>query len=158
LINYDAGYGPGARSSYTQSFTDIAFTEDKDLYWGGTFYDSAVIGQDTLTPKVNPLLPDAFVYRYENFNPTGFKEKPRTDDFAFTLYPNPASHQVRIRSGEPLKGAAQISLLNGLGQVLNHYSLEGRTKTISVNSLKQGIYYLRVKTEETTVTKKFVKD
>jgi ribosomal protein S6 len=71
----------------------------------------------------------------------------------FTLYPNPAKDQLTIVNGQ---GTGFIS--NFLGQAVQHFNVEENQKTIRIDNLKQGHYFLQIfQANGEKVSKIFVK-
>ena len=60
----------------------------------------------------------------------------------FSIYPNPAREQITI-FGENLSA---FGIYNSVGQQLGQYDMEGNSRTISVNQLPAGIYFIKVQT------------
>ena len=70
------------------------------------------------------------------------------------MYPNPAKSHIYIQSGEQI---LSISLSNILGEIVIHKrDLENRT--IEISNLKNGIYFLNIKTKSGHITKKLIKE
>ena len=70
------------------------------------------------------------------------------------MYPNPAKSHIYIQSAEQI---LTISLSNILGEiVINKRDLENRT--IEISNLKNGIYFLNIKTKSGHITKKLIKE
>ena len=70
-----------------------------------------------------------------------------------TLYPNPASNKFTIST--PSKGS--ISILNISGQQILQQKITEQTTTVDVSGLKSGVYILRLKSDQTVATTKFIK-
>ena len=70
------------------------------------------------------------------------------------IYPNPARSHIYIQSVEQV---LSFSLSNILGEiVINKRNLENRI--IEINNLKNGIYFLTIKTKSGHITKKLIKE
>ena len=69
------------------------------------------------------------------------------------IYPNPTSHQLIIESEELL--FKKIDIINVTGKTIK--SIKQNINIINVTDLSNGIYFIKVFTEEKTITKKFVK-
>jgi hypothetical protein len=77
------------------------------------------------------------------------------DAIVSKIYPNPANDQVRI---ELLNGeAAELRIMNTLGQVLMVATLNEMTNTIDCSSLHSGVYVLRVSQGGSVSTTKMIK-
>jgi hypothetical protein len=71
------------------------------------------------------------------------------------IYPNPTKDQVRI---ELLNGgAAELRIMNTLGQVVQIAALNEMTNTIDISSLHSGVYVLRVLQGGSVSTTKMIK-
>jgi len=71
------------------------------------------------------------------------------------LYPNPATDELNIQTDGPIFHSCIISNITGR-QLLTH-DITGTTTTINVKMLPTGMYYVTLKGENGTVTRKFVK-
>lgn len=72
---------------------------------------------------------------------------------AFTIYPNPVTDQLQIRSKE---NVASVQLTNAMGKVL--YWKSGMQQNVNVSQLATGVYFVTVRTADGKVaTKKFIK-
>jgi len=71
-----------------------------------------------------------------------------------SVFPNPATNQLRITNYELRNGAAEYSIYSVAGQKVMHGTLQDETSVINVATLAKGLYYLRV--GEKTV--RFVKE
>jgi hypothetical protein len=80
--------------------------------------------------------------------PVGIAEQESEDDLI--LYPNPASSNIFIRSGNKITGADLYDLN---GSLLN----KATGNTIDVSFLSSGIYFLKCYTKEGIIMKKFIK-
>ncbi len=70
-----------------------------------------------------------------------------------TIYPNPASNNIRINHGLT-NGSVTIVGLNG--KTLTHQQLENTTCTINVSDFHSGMYIMVLKDELNTITRKLV--
>jgi alpha-glucosidase len=72
------------------------------------------------------------------------------------IYPNPASEKVNVVSSEePLK--QNITLYDEIGRIeLQTVSLPGNNTEIDISSLKNGIYFIEVKTTKTVYVQKLI--
>jgi photosystem II stability/assembly factor-like uncharacterized protein len=68
------------------------------------------------------------------------------------IYPNPTLYQLRIDTELNL---SEISIIDLAGKTIK--SIQQNTNTINVADLPSGIYFIKIITEETIITKKFVK-
>jgi autotransporter-associated beta strand protein len=72
------------------------------------------------------------------------------------VYPNPASETVTIKI-ERVHAEAVVCLFNANGQRIYSDRMTGTAKTIPVNTLPAGVYYLQVKNGAEIIMKKIVK-
>jgi len=70
------------------------------------------------------------------------------------IYPNPVKDVLQIESDE--LNIKQIEIVNLSGKVI--YRFNNFRNQINVSTLPQGIYFVKLKTDKGTVTKKFVKE
>jgi uncharacterized repeat protein (TIGR01451 family) len=78
------------------------------------------------------------------------------------ILPNPISDQLQILISTVKNGTAAISIIDGTGRTVYHYkeNLQKGSNTItytSVNSLPEGMYYVRVQIAEVSIIQKFSK-
>ena len=74
-------------------------------------------------------------------------------------YPNPTQDQINLIAGVGLVDLCQVYLLNTLGQVLEIKSWDpkqGGDLKISVEVYQQGIYFLRVQSDNQVKVLKFI--
>jgi polyhydroxybutyrate depolymerase len=85
---------------------------------------------------------------------TGTKETVVPVEDLFTMYPNPNNGRFTLK----VNGAAQIKIINSLGQIINHTNTINKTNIDFVINDK-GVYYLQLTTpKETAVLKIIVSD
>lgn len=68
------------------------------------------------------------------------------------LYPNPTNGWIAIES----EGIQKVMIYNSLGQVVFSKATEGNYLQLNLSGLKNGLYWLRVTTQEGLVTRRFV--
>jgi photosystem II stability/assembly factor-like uncharacterized protein len=71
----------------------------------------------------------------------------------FSLYPNPAQHLCHLQTTSPV---LEATIIDGLGRT--HLSVQNPGKTIDVQNLAQGLYWVKVKTAEGVTTQRLVKE
>jgi len=72
-----------------------------------------------------------------------------------TVYPNPTKDIIQIETSNPdINGA---SLYSNEGRLLAEYSFTNSKTVINLANLTSGIYFLKIKTEVNSVTKKIIK-
>lgn len=73
----------------------------------------------------------------------------------FSISPNPVNSKIKIHySGQ---SNAEIELLNAQGVLINHYNSQNNLLDMDVSNLVEGIYFIRVKSEDAIACKKFIK-
>ena len=76
--------------------------------------------------------------------------------FDFHISPNPANNEISIKFNEEIK--ASLSVYDGIGNQVIASSIKNESnKTIALNNLSSGIYFIRVKTDTKTIIKRFIK-
>lgn len=82
------------------------------------------------------------------------------DDFnlekSVSMYPNPTDGELKIENGE-LK-MENVQVYDVYGKLLMTVEVNGNTTTIDASSFSSGIYFVKVKTENGVVTKRFLKN
>jgi hypothetical protein len=73
-----------------------------------------------------------------------------------TVYPNPVSEMLTIQLGT-LRTGAVLQLYNTTGVLIKTERLVNSTTALSVKALPAGVYYVRIKNGETTITQKIVR-
>ena len=73
-------------------------------------------------------------------------------DTEVNIFPNPAKNMVNI-SGE---GMVKILMLNQTGQVVYENNQPESMNTINLNSMKPGIYFIKINGQTEVLTKKLV--
>ena len=79
-----------------------------------------------------------------------------------SIYPNPVSNQVKISYQLNYASSVQIDLFDQQGrkmkELMNCYQQSGNIQhEWNISSIPSGIYYLRLQTEKSTLTKKIIK-
>ena len=78
-----------------------------------------------------------------------------TNYSAATIYPNPATDQLTIKT--PGNDYTSVSVTNVLGQLVSQQQLSGTTTTINVSTLPSGIYSVTLKGDKGLAIQKFEK-
>jgi len=72
----------------------------------------------------------------------------------FSIVPNPATNSITIAAGNDFKG---IEVVSFLGQTVLAQSTNGNSVTLDISTLTNGVYFVRVISDEGVSVKKFVK-
>jgi hypothetical protein len=75
----------------------------------------------------------------------------------FVLYPNPAKNQLIIKS-RMINKELVCEVLSTTGQLISTHLIANSIKSINVNHLKKGFYFLRIHAQGSTIIKKFIKE
>ena len=128
----------------------IATTTDGDIYVvGGTSSNTCYFGQDAV--QVDSL-PSMFLAKIVNATPVDLQNFSK-EDF-WEVFPNPASTMLEIRC--PMVGKKEIQLYNAVGQMVINLKTEHQTSNIETSKLPEGIYFLQLKQQGNTSTKKLI--
>jgi len=73
----------------------------------------------------------------------------------FTIAPNPASNTVKIASESIFN---KVDVVNFMGQVVISTTQDGTQATIDVSNLSNGIYFVRITTDNGVAVQKFIKN
>ena len=73
---------------------------------------------------------------------TGVHQTVSEPTFQVELYPNPAKHQVTLRTDYD-KGSVSVMMLNAWGQIVMYFTVEGE-RTLDVSHLSPGVYTLQL--------------
>ena len=76
-----------------------------------------------------------------------------TVDPQVSLYPNPAHNQVTVAADH----IRSIELINIMGQVILRKSINSDSATIDLQKLPNGIYFVRIETSNSWITKKLIR-
>lgn len=108
---------------------------------------------DDQTPETENLLigaiPDGIVYQFTPSTLSTENYKENTVSF----YPNPVENEIHISSTD--NASYNFSIYNSLGQLVKE-NIDS-SENVDVSDLSSGIYFMKIKTANATVTKKFIK-
>ena len=92
-----------------------------------------------------------------NVGSVGFNEF--SADNSIALYPNPVSNELLVSGNwKSETGKVKINILNVLGQIIYTEEINGKQAIINCKRFASGMYFLQLKAENRTVTKRFVKE
>lgn len=77
-------------------------------------------------------------------------------DAGIRLYPNPVTDRLNLEWSRP-SGSSKVSITNALGQVVSSSSASGMSIAMDVASLSRGIYVLSIRSGESRVQGRFIK-
>lgn len=123
-------------------FTYHSYKESSFGYYDG--WDQPV---DTTT--VNKKLKQVFEEFFGISSPTGMDYPTQME---FKVYPNPVKNTLYISNNKKTEPLI-YEILNLNGEVL----VKSNSSPVETNSLVKGIYFIRISTENSTITKKFLK-
>ncbi|NQU32311.1 MAG: T9SS type A sorting domain-containing protein [Bacteroidetes bacterium] len=95
-----------------------------------------------------------YINKVDISNTVGLFENKSVTDDGFLIHPNPATQQVSILVKE--KGNHQIELLDTHGRVIISDVIVGDKMVLDISNLTQGIYFVRVKSENHSDIKKLI--
>ncbi|MGK0379491.1 T9SS type A sorting domain-containing protein [Patiriisocius sp. Uisw_017] len=72
-----------------------------------------------------------------------------------TFFPNPSSEFITIESSQSFN---EILVYNVQGKLLKSYSSNTKTQTLNISEFRTGVYFFKVKGEETSFTKQIIKN
>jgi hypothetical protein len=79
------------------------------------------------------------------------------DNEQFEVYPNPATDNLYIKTGNGFNGLVNADIFNILGQVVESFTITNNSKTIPLSGLDRGNYFIKLYNSDISVVKKFVK-
>ena len=95
---------------------------------------------------------------YLTDEPVGSGISPAKNSSAdWMAYPNPATHEIRMRINDPALEFQQLNILDVHGRVLHSGNITEREISLDIDMLDPGVYYLQGIGGETVSTKRFVK-
>jgi hypothetical protein len=83
---------------------------------------------------------------------TGIDSKPQTL-LAVSMYPNPVSDILNVN----MESRASIQVLDVTGKILIYKASANQKEKIDMSSLKSGIYFIKVKTDDAQFVQKIIK-
>jgi glucose/arabinose dehydrogenase len=101
------------------------------------------------------------IYRIHLRNQSAVKD-PQVSQTIVTCFPNPIANSAMIKYALSHSEHVKLELIDQLGRILRiiHEGNEGpadKNISLSLNGLPDGVYYLRMQTDEGIITKKIVK-
>ena len=125
------------------TYTDNTLVEEGDYYYRLYAYYRDM--DCTSSPANRKYYPNEFeLHAY--YSPTGMDE----NEARVKVYPNPAKDNVTIEA----EGMTQVLVYNALGQCLIQKEVTESQTTIELQNMSEGLYLLRVKTENGIISKR----
>lgn len=139
-LNLSADYKPTSSSSYIidqgdNAYYDVALFGDLDLAGNTRFFNTTI---------------DLGAYEYDS---TLGIDAVSLNTNSVTLYPNPVSDRLFIKSTETIKA---VTIYNVNGQLIKQVNTLG--ESIDVTSLPSGLYFVKINTVNGETTKKIIKN
>jgi hypothetical protein len=114
-----------------------------------TYSITELMGVRTLT--INSMFNQQAVYSSVMLSNENFEKI----DFSFS--PNPSKDYIEINSSNEFTENIIVEFYNEIGQICKSVKLNNSHTKIELNNLSSGIYIVKLKTENKTVTKKLIK-
>jgi hypothetical protein len=101
-------------------------------------------------------------FKYTDFTPVSIPELPQDSKHSLTIIPNPTSGQLKIESGK-LK-IENVEIFDLMGRMVMTVETHGSasvpqqpTQELDISKLPTGMYFVRIRTDAGTITRKVVK-
>ena len=125
------------------TYTDNAMTQEGDYYYRlYAYYGDLDCTSSPANRKYETNVFELHVY----YSPTGVDE----NEASMKVYPNPTKNVVTVEA----EGMTEVSVYNTLGQCMLQKEVAGDQATIDLQHVSEGLYLLRVKTENGTISKR----
>lgn len=163
ILEWRGGYPYSVRLSPQNQFPYWLKLRPKEEGWQRIFYRSwaddrlFTIEKD---PKTGFLGPDGEFWRFDSVfvrSLTTISQPKLKEKIEFTLGPNPAREAIRIRILSP-QNLLKISIMiyDAKGSLIKTYSQKEPESEIKLKGMKDGIYFLVLKTDKEKVIRKVV--
>ena len=98
---------------------------------------------------------------YSNPVSLGFVGIEDVSEMSFTIFPNPAQSSINIRLSQQVE-LTSVILTDVLGQEICFEQIDARTSPVdfsfNVNTLPNGLYFIKVSNSQSQTVKRFVKN
>lgn len=149
----------------TYSEIDASF-DFSNIAYGDYMVYAEVIGLTTeaayLTLDAENPTANIEIHITPNGVTTGINDNYAGIKFISDLYPNPVGVFTRLEINLLNNAQVDITIVNQLGQVINRrskYMPQGENKIeLNTQAYPSGIYFMQIKTPQTTITQKFIKE
>lgn len=91
-----------------------------------------------------------------NNRTTGIKSVSGDAGFKLTVYPNPATDKLNIELDVLDENKIHVSIENILGQVVYSNTIETKKSEIDISNIKDGVYFVKVKSQKGTRVEKII--
>jgi aminopeptidase N len=89
---------------------------------------------------------------------TTSNEEQNVADNALIIFPNPVKDRLQVQTNDPDLQIQEAEIFYPSGQLVKKINLEDLSETINVAELPAGLYVLRVKTKQSLITRRFMKN
>jgi aminopeptidase N len=89
---------------------------------------------------------------------TTSNEEQNLADNALIIFPNPVKDRLQVQTNDPDLQIQEAEIFYPSGQLVKKINLEDLSETINLTGLPAGVYILRIKTRESLIVKRFIKD
>ena len=117
-----------------------------NIYIVGNYMALPVFGSDTLTANVG-----MFIAKCGLTDPTGVKEMDNSS--CFTVYPNPVTSEIFIRT----QNGAAVAIFNIHGILLSKF-ISNNKSDFDISSFPKGVYIIKVTSKDNCAIRKLVKE
>ena len=130
-------------NSSAVTYTDNTLNQEGDYYYRLYAYYQDL--DCTSSPANRHYYPNVFEL-HVYYSPTGIEE----NGGQVKVYPNPTKNLVMVEA----EGMTEVSVYNTLGQCVLHKEAVGEQTTIDLQHVSEGLYLIRVKTENGIISKR----
>jgi hypothetical protein len=136
------------------SYQDIYFSffrdeKNSDLVYHFTYKITELLGVKTLI--ISSMFNKQVVYSSTILSNSSFEK------FDFSISPNPSKDFLEIKLNDEFTENTIAEFYNELGQICLTKNLNSATSKIEVSDLISGIYFIKIKSRNEPITKKFIK-
>ncbi|HRG59524.1 MAG TPA: T9SS type A sorting domain-containing protein [Bacteroidia bacterium] len=158
--SYTIPQGVSGNWFYIDLDTPFTYDSTKTLIVQLIFPESAIDSWGTLgstnTPTKKIISPDTLAtigdgssgtwqdFGFDLATPQGIKSFTSNNNIDFVLTPNPANSFYQIKLFNAVQHNYQLSILNLLGEIVEHESLNTNNQTLNINHLSNGVYFVKV--------------
>lgn len=135
-------------------FTVTINTDDKT----GTYYLQYAIGDDEnaeMQREPADDISDPMPIEITE-NPAVSTISTKMQDIEFTAYPNPSSGIINVRFNSYAQEVIELTVFDTAGKTVLTKTLHNASNTIDLNDQKPGVYFIRLKKDDTTASVKIL--